>query len=177
MIHHNLQCRYYLSISDRFFTIKLSILSASDIFVPFTSTCTFESPAALLHDVDGTCDIFEALSQRGCSKVVVSSAATTLDEMVCCCDLLVTFRKEWIVLELLPPPIFFICETLTHIASNVNETLWCETETFVFQSETRPRPAHIFTRPRRSFSRPRRDRELTRVRSRPFSRLSCNIFA
>jgi len=31
----------------------------------------------------------------------------------------------------------------------VNETLWCETETFDFQSETRPRPSHIFTRPRR----------------------------
>jgi len=43
----------------------------------------------------------------------------------------------------------------------VNETLWYETETFDFQSETRsrPRPSHISTRPRRletTVSRPRR---------------------
>jgi len=32
----------------------------------------------------------------------------------------------------------------------VNETLWYETETFDFQSETRsrPRPSHVSTRPR-----------------------------
>jgi len=95
-----------------FFTLKLSILSAPDIFVPFTSTGTFERPAALLQDVDGTCDRMEALSLRGCSKVAVSSAATTLDEMACYCNLSVTFRNERMVLELLPPTIFFICETL-----------------------------------------------------------------
>jgi len=31
----------------------------------------------------------------------------------------------------------------------VNEILWYETETFDFQSETRPRPSHVSTRPRR----------------------------
>ena len=47
----------------------------------------------------------------------------------------------------------------------VNETLWYETETFDFQSETRsrPRPSHISTRPRR-------DRDVWKLRLETVSR-------
>ena len=48
----------------------------------------------------------------------------------------------------------------------VNETLWPETETFGFHSETRPRPSHTLPRPRRlkNTSRDRLETETSRPR-------------
>jgi len=53
----------------------------------------------------------------------------------------------------------------------VNETLWYETETFDFQSETRstPRPSHVSARPRRleTMSWDRLETETSRLRLHP----------
>jgi len=67
-----------------------------------------------------------------------------------------------------------IPSALEVLCRDVNETLAYETETFVFWSETRPRPRPSCnsTRPRRLIFATRRDRDLARLRPKRFSRPS-----